>query len=112
MCQSMYGSTCVCVFDSQGLYSSERSKGALGKGLDLVVIERKQREILQVLEGIGTNAVNLIGIQQPGRKGKKIKKREGGEGGEEKQRERKERRRGREAACQRFFMYSFIMHSN
>lgn len=52
-------------FDSQGLYSSKRSEGALGQGLDLVVIQRQQREILQVLEGVGTDAVDLIGIQQP-----------------------------------------------
>lgn len=55
----------MCRFDSQGLYSSKGSKGALGQRLDLVVIQRQQREILQVLEGVGTNAVDLIGIQQP-----------------------------------------------
>lgn len=33
--------------------------------MDLVVVEREQREILQVLEGVGADAVDLIGIQQP-----------------------------------------------
>lgn len=55
----------ACSFDSQRLDSSKRSKGALGQGLDLVVVQRQQREILQVLEGVGTDAVDLIGIQQP-----------------------------------------------
>lgn len=55
----------ACGFDSQGLYSSKRSEGALGQGLDLVVVQRQQGEILQVLEGVGTDAVDLIGIQQP-----------------------------------------------
>ena len=55
----------MCTFNSQGLYSAKRSKGALGQGLDLVVVQRQQREVLQVLEGVGTDAVDLIGIQQP-----------------------------------------------
>lgn len=55
----------ACRFDSQGLYSSKGSEGALGQGLDLVVVQRQQREVLQVLEGVGTDAVDLIGIQQP-----------------------------------------------
>lgn len=62
MVKSQYVSECARVVDSQGLYSSEGREGALGQGLDLVVVERQQREILQVLEGVGTNAVNLIGI--------------------------------------------------
>lgn len=60
----------VCVFNSQGLYSSKWSKSAFGQGLDLVVVQWQQRKVLQVLEGTGTNAVNLIGIQQPERKDK------------------------------------------
>lgn len=62
---------CACAFDSQGLYRSEGGEGALGQGLDLVVVERQQREILQVLEGVGANAVDLIGVQQPGEEGKR-----------------------------------------
>lgn len=33
--------------------------------MDLVIVQRQQREILQVLEGVGTDAVDLVGIQQP-----------------------------------------------
>lgn len=59
----------MCVFDSQGLYGSERREGALCQRLDLVVVERQQREVLQVLEGVGAHAVDLVGVQQPGQEG-------------------------------------------
>lgn len=85
---SACASACVaaeyaCEFDSQGLYRSEGGEGALRQGLDLVVIERQQREILQVLEGVGANAVDLIGVQQPGEEGKRTEEGDvkGGEDG-------------------------------
>lgn len=65
---------CLCAFHSQGLYGPERREGAFGEGLDLVVVERQQGEILQVLEGVGTDAVNLVGIQQAEKIEKKRKK--------------------------------------
>lgn len=67
--------------------------------MDLVVVEREQREILQVLEGVGAYAVNLIGIQQPEGVDKHM------EGG------RKEGRKSG-STCQSFFMRSFIIHSS
>lgn len=92
---------CACAFDSQGLYRSEGGEGALRQGLDLVVVERQQREILQVLEGVGANAVDLIGVQQPGEEGKRMEEGDVKSGGG----------RWREAACQSFSLHSFIMHS-
>ena len=49
---------------SQCLYGSQGSEGALGESLDLVVIQREQGEVLQVLERVATDTVDLIGIQQ------------------------------------------------
>lgn len=37
-CFTGYSNTCV--FDSQGLYSSQGSEGSFSEGLDLVVVER------------------------------------------------------------------------
>lgn len=74
---------CACAFDSQGLYRSEGGEGALRQGLDLVVVERQQREILQVLEGVGANAMDLIGVQQPGEEGKRTEEGDVKRGGED-----------------------------
>ena len=54
---------------SQGLDGPQGGEGALGQALDLVVIEREQREVLQVLEGVCPHAVDLVGIEEPGREG-------------------------------------------
>lgn len=50
---------------SQGLDGPQRGEGALGETLYLVVIQGEQREVLQVLEGVGSDAVDLVGIQKP-----------------------------------------------
>ena len=74
---------------SQGLDGTQRGEGALGQRLDLVVVQRQQRQVLEVLEGVGPHTVDLIGIQQP--KGTQRKT--------ETERERgRERGRGRERA--------------
>lgn len=51
--------------NSQCLDGPQGGEGALGEALDLVVIQGEQREVLQVLEGIGPDAVDLVGIQKP-----------------------------------------------
>lgn len=48
----------------QSLNGTQRGKSALGQGLDLIVIERQQGKILQVLECISTDTMYLIGIQE------------------------------------------------
>lgn len=50
---------------SQGLDGPQGGEGALGETLDLVVVQGEKREVLQVLEGIGPDAVDLVGIQEP-----------------------------------------------
>lgn len=51
----------------QRLYGPQRGEGPLGDGLQLVVVEREQVEVVQVLEGVHAQTRNLICIQQPGR---------------------------------------------
>lgn len=43
---------------SQGLDGPQGGEGALGETLDLVVVQGEKREVLQVLEGIGPDAVD------------------------------------------------------
>lgn len=50
---------------SQGLDGPQGGEGALGETLDLVVVQGEQGEILQVLEGVGPDTVDLVGIQEP-----------------------------------------------
>lgn len=50
---------------SQCLDGPQGGEGALGETLYLVVIQGEQREALQVLEGVGTDAIDLVGIQKP-----------------------------------------------
>lgn len=50
---------------SQCLDGPQGGEGALGETLDLVVIQGEQREVLQVLEGVGPDTVDLVGIQKP-----------------------------------------------
>lgn len=50
---------------SQCLDGPQGGEGPLGKTLDLVVVQGEQREVLQVLEGVGPDAVDLVGIQKP-----------------------------------------------
>lgn len=56
---------CVC-FDVQRLYGSQRREGSLGDGLELVVIEWEQIEVVEVLKGVHAETRYLISIQQPG----------------------------------------------
>lgn len=50
---------------SQGLDGPQGGEGALGETLDLVVVQGEQGEVLQVLEGVGPDTVDLVGIQEP-----------------------------------------------
>lgn len=50
----------------QRLDAVQRAEGAFGQTLDLVVIQRQQRQVLQVFEERCSDAVDPIGIQQPG----------------------------------------------
>ena len=56
---------CVCVRVSQCLDVVHGAEGALGQALDLVVVQGQQGQVLQVLEGRGADAVDLVGIEQP-----------------------------------------------
>lgn len=51
----------------QRLDGPQRGEGPLGDGLQLVVVEREQVEIVQVLEGVHAQTRYLICIQQPAR---------------------------------------------
>lgn len=55
---------CVCVV--QGLDGAQRGEQAFADGLQLVVIEREQIEALQVFESVHPQAVDLVGVKQPG----------------------------------------------
>lgn len=52
---------------SQGLDGAQRSKQAFADSLQLVIVERQQVEVLQVLEGVDPQTVDFIGVQQPAR---------------------------------------------
>ena len=61
---------CVCVrvhacVVSQCLDVVQGAEGALSQALDLVVIQGQQGQVLQVLEGRGADAVDLVGVEQP-----------------------------------------------
>ena len=57
---------CVCeCFLSQGLDAVQRAEGAFRQTLDFVVIQRQQRQVLQIFEHWRSDAVDLVGIQQP-----------------------------------------------
>lgn len=49
---------------SQGLDGLQRSEEPLADGLQLVVVQREQVEVLQVLEGVHPQAVDLVGIEE------------------------------------------------
>lgn len=49
---------------SQRLDGLQRSKEPLADGLQLVVIQGEQVEVLQVLEGVHSQAVDLVGIEE------------------------------------------------
>lgn len=50
---------------SQCLDAVQRAEGAFGQTLDLIVIQRQQSQVLQVTEQCHSDAVDLVGIQQP-----------------------------------------------
>lgn len=50
---------------SQRLDAVQRAEGAFRQTLDFVVIERQQSQVLQIFEDRGSDAVDLVGIQQP-----------------------------------------------
>lgn len=49
---------------SQGLDGLQRGKEPLADGLQLVVIEREQVEVLQVLERVHPQAADLVGVEE------------------------------------------------
>lgn len=57
---------------SQGLDGAQRGEQALADSLQLVIVERQQVEVLQVLEGVDPQTVDFIGVQQPGNTRRKI----------------------------------------
>lgn len=62
------------LFYSQRLDGAQRGEQAFADSLQLVIVERQQVEVLQVLEGVDPQTVDFIGVQQPGKKTEKIKK--------------------------------------
>lgn len=52
---------------SQGLDGAQRGEQAFADSLQLVIVERQQVEVLQVLEGVDPQTVDFIGVQQPGK---------------------------------------------
>lgn len=64
MCLYVY--VCIFVRHVQGLDGAQRGEQAFADGLQLVVIEREQIEILQVFERVHPQAVDLVGVKQPG----------------------------------------------
>lgn len=53
---------------SQGLDGAQGGKEAFADSLQLVIVQRQQVEVLQVLEGVDPQTVDFIGVQQPGRR--------------------------------------------
>lgn len=49
---------------SQGLDGLQRGKESLADGLQLVVIQGEQIEVLQVLKRVHSQAVDLVGIEE------------------------------------------------
>lgn len=52
---------------SQGLDGAQGGEEAFADSLQLVIVQRQQVEVLQVLEGVDPQTVDFIGVQQPGR---------------------------------------------
>lgn len=52
----------------QSFDGAQGGEEAFADGLQLVVVQRQQAEVLQVLEGVHPQAVYFVGIQQSERK--------------------------------------------
>lgn len=50
---------------SQSLDGAQRGEQSFADCLQFVVVQRQQVEVLQVLEGVDSQTVNFVGIQQP-----------------------------------------------
>lgn len=50
---------------SQGLDGAQGGEQAFADCLQLVVVQRQQVEVLQVLEGVDPQTVDFVGVQQP-----------------------------------------------
>lgn len=59
---------------SQSLDGAQRGEQAFADSLQLVIVERQQVKVLQVLEGVDPQTVDFIGVQQPGRTTESCKK--------------------------------------
>lgn len=49
----------------QSLDGAQRGEQSFADCLQFVVVQRQQVEVLQVLEGVDSQTVNFVGIQQP-----------------------------------------------
>lgn len=49
----------------QSLDRAQRGEQPFANGLQLVVVQREEVEVLQILEGVDSQAVNFVGIQEP-----------------------------------------------
>lgn len=61
---SCEGSAASRAVYSQGLDGLQRSEEPFADSLQLVVIQREQIEVLEVLEGVHPQAVDLVGIEE------------------------------------------------
>lgn len=50
------------MFYSQSLDGAQRREQPLANGLQFVVVQRQQVEVLQVLEGVDSQTVDFVGI--------------------------------------------------
>lgn len=50
---------------SQSLDGAQGGEQALADCLQFVIVQRQQVEVLQVLEGVDSQAVDFVGVQQP-----------------------------------------------
>lgn len=55
------------MLNSQGLDGAQGSKQAFADSLQLVIVQRQQVEVLQVLEGVDPQTIDFIGVEKPGR---------------------------------------------
>lgn len=56
----------------QSLDGAQRGKQSFADCLQFVIVQRQQVEVLQVLEGVDSQTVNFVGIQQPETQGEPI----------------------------------------
>lgn len=50
---------------SQSLDGAQRGEQPFADALQLVVVQRQQVQVLQILEGVDSQTVDFVGVQQP-----------------------------------------------